>query len=277
MLAIAAMAAVAVHARGFNMDDFSKVMNDVQSVVNNVGGTVQSLGQGNAYTPQAVQYAPSSQPQSSGRGFLGFSAANHRKVPTWGPKSKFIDEQISYFLENVAQPVVEWFKGLDDNRKILFGVLVAMALIVPLLSYLVLAPRHGLSSEFTHGVTGSAALSGVVFAIWGGFEIGGDVGEWLALAIMILLGISVVVGVLGSLIFSRGIFFRFFAPIALLEIIALVFVAAIFGTIVFIMIAIVIFVLAVFCTPDNTVYKCPSCGKLYSTKPTSCSCGATFR
>ena len=179
---------------------------------------------------------------------------------------------------HVIRPMSEWFGSLDQNQRILFWVLLGGIVLIPVVTVGILTRREARASAVNQGVTGCAALAGAVFTIWGGFEIGGPAGEWLAGTVMALMGLAALLAVIGGIWSGKNVTFKIVLPFMFLMMVLLEFVIAVVATIVFIVIIMVMIALwlAWVASDCNTVYECPRCGRLFHGKPSSCSCGAQF-
>lgn len=294
-------------ARSFNMGKFDRDMEKAQSVIHQVGGVIQSVNGSPDAAPgrqpvhfPAVQpapspfptvqpapspypsvqpaplYSPSASNPSTG-GSSRIKGASQKFVDSWGPVARILGETLERLSDKVVMPVKEWAEDLDGHKMILLYVFAGLLAFVPLVTFFVYAPSRGISNGLRKGVNICSALAGIAFTIWGGFEVGGTFGEWLAIAVIGFMSLAFVISVVGGVVCGRGIFFKFFAPIALLEQALLVFIVAMFATIVFICIAIVVIAISAMCGSGNGRYRCSGCGATFSYKASQCpSCGATL-
>ena len=286
------VAAGMLSAKSFDMGKFARGMQEAQNAIHQVGGVIQSISD----SPVASQvrqpkpmpfgqaeesfYSPPASPafNSPSGGSPRIKGASQKFVDSWGPVARFLGETLEGFSDRVVVPVKEWVETLDGQKMILFYVFAGLLVFVPLVAFFVYAPSRGISSGLRKGVNICSALAGIAFTIWGGFEVGGNFGEWLAMAVIGFMGLASVISVVGGAVCGRGIFFKFFAPIALLEQALLVFIVAMFATIVFICIAIVAITISAMCGSGNGKYSCSGCGARFSYKASQCpSCGATLQ
>jgi len=292
-LTIFALASCASMARNFDANAFGQTMREVQRTVTHIEQTMQPP----ARVPDAVYSVPA--PRQS---FDNFPPPQMAPSPVYAPapvyasnsSSKFtpklsfresmgpvaghLSDALEWIGDRVVNPVAEWVHNLDDDKRLLFLVLLVAGILAPILIVIAVARRSEDSLKTSKGAAGCAALAGAIFTIWGGFEIGGSIGEWLAIAIMVLLGLSFLLSVIGGLLCGKSIVFKSIAPFMLLEMSLAVFVLAMIITTVFIVIAIVVIVLSVIVSAadSNTIYRCPDCGRTFRGKPSSCPCGARF-
>ena len=194
-----------------------------------------------------------------------------------GSVAGWLNDVLERWAERMICPASEWIGGLSDTQKAFFFSFFALVAIAPIVIAFFIVRRDEGALETSKWAAGSAALAGAAFTIWGGFEIGGSVGEWLVLAVLSLMVLAAVLAVIGGLL-SGNVLCRIFAPFMLLEMTFVVFVIAIIATVVFIVITIGVIALsfAAAMADCNTVYECPRCGRLFHGKPSSCTCGAHF-
>ena len=290
------VAAGMLSAKSFDMGHLARGMKEAQRVIGTASEVVQTISDSSHAAqgrqpvniplvqqahiqpvPPAPFYSPAaSNPPNAGS--TRIKGASQAFVDSWGPVARILGESLEAFSDKVVTPVKEWVEGLDGQKQILFYVFAGLLVFVPLVAFFVYAPSRGISSGLRKGVNISSALAGIVFTIWGGFEVGGNFGEWLAMAVIGLMGLASVISVVGGAVCGRGIFFKFFAPIALLEQALLVFIVAMFATIVFICIAIVAITVSAMCGSGSGNYSCSGCGAKFSYKASQCpSCGATLQ
>lgn len=195
-----------------------------------------------------------------------------------GHVAGWLNDLFELWAERVICPAAEWADGLSDAQKVFFFIVFALAALSPILMAFFLVRHDESSLKASKWAAGCSALAGAVFTVWGGFEIGGSAGELLVMAFLALMALSAIFAVIGGLWSGEGVLCKIFAPFMLLEMIIVVFVLAAIATIIFIIVVIVVITLsfAVAMTGYNTVYECPSCGRLFRGRPSSCPCGAQF-
>ena len=195
-----------------------------------------------------------------------------------GHVAGWLNDQFELWAERMICPAAEWADGLSDAQKVFFFIVFALAALSPIMMAFFLVRRDESSLKASKWAAGCSALAGAVFTVWGGFEIGGAAGETLVIALIALMALSIIFAVIGGLWCGGGVLSKIFAPFMLLEMIIVVFVIAVIATVIFIMVVMVVIALsfAVAMTGYNTVYECPSCGRLFRGRPSSCPCGASF-
>lgn len=294
---IAAVLALASHARRFDLDTVNRTVNQVQRTVNQFEDAAAQAGRssspGGAYAPRARQpstryasssqtYAPETYAESSESDEEQTSEPRGASKPGFrermGPIAACLNDVIEWIERNLVKPAKDWTETLDHDKRVLFMILFGAAFLVPVLIVIVVARRSEDSLKALKGSAGCAALAGVAFTIWGGFEIGGSFGEWLALPIMLFMALSAVIAVFGGFLCGRSVIFKLLAPFMMLEMSLAMFILAMLVTSAFIMIAIIVIVLSVIAgaADSNKVYKCPECGRTFNYRPSSCPCGAQF-
>lgn len=298
-LIIAAMMVSLANARGFDVGKFTRTMHEVQRTVDQVGQTVQPiaapLGSNRLQFPgerppmehvasPTGQYETSHPVVSSAYvppseyGTRGVAKMKPGFRESMGPKARLLANALDWLADRILSPVSEWMQTLDENQRILFYILAGGGALIPFILVLVAAHGEERMRVVTKSASGLSAFAGAIFTVWAGFEIGGEVGEWLSIAIMALMGFSVLVALIGGPCCGRRIVFKIFAPFMLMEMILVVFVVAMLVTTVFIVLVVIglalWFVSAA--ADSNTVYKCSRCGRTFHGKPSSCPCGAVF-
>ena len=299
VLIIAVMLVSLANARGFDAGKFNRAMNEVQRTVDQVGQAVQPiaapLGENRLQVsddrppmgyvaPPAGQYAapapvvsPAYVP-ASGYATGGVSKMKPVFRESMGPKARLLSDALDWLEDRIFSPVSRWMQTLDGNQRILFYILAGGGALIPFILVLVAAHGEERMRTVTKSASGLSAFAGAIFTVWGGFEIGGEAGEWLSIAIMALMGLSVLVALIGGPFCGRRIVFKIFAPFMLMEMILVVFVVAILVTTIFIVLVVIGLVLCIVsaAADSNTVYKCSRCGRTFHGKPSSCPCGAVF-
>lgn len=280
----------AAEARKVDFGDVTKAITQVGETVRNVQTITETVVDRQPaqlrysaqprYSAQNRQYVSANAAPADGdapsRGFGKPTDPKFRQA--MGPKARAVDDAAETVINEWIKPVVDWAVNRDSTQRLLFVILLLAAILLPLIVVYFAARREPGTFLVMRSVGGLAALAGAVCTVWGGFEIGGDAGEWMALAIMVLLGLSALVALIGGMFGGGGIVYRIFAPFILLEISAVAFVLAMLAAVVFIIIAIIFIVLQVLIAgaDANTVYKCSNCGRTFRGKPSSCPCGAVF-
>lgn len=220
-------------------DDVLHVVTDAGHGLIEVGNTVPS-----AVRVLAVSSSPS---PSAVNGMSGGTSPSRKEGKdiifdeNWGPKARMLG-QIAQDSSDALDNAKRWAEGLEPGPLTLVIVVVVILVVGSFWAFFSFLSAHGIPSGVRGGVLTASVVAGLAFTGWLAFHASGEIGEYLAVIIMGLMGLSAALSLVGGVVYGQGMLCKLVAPILMLVVSCEVFFLSMAAILLVITLVFVVFV-----------------------------------
>ena len=193
---------------------------DVLHVVTDAGHGLIEVG--NSVSSAVRVWAVSSSPSPKAGNGISRGTSPSRKEgkeiifdENWGPKARILG-QIAQESSDALDNFKAWAEGLGSGPLALVIVVAIILLVGSFWAYFSYLPVHGIPSGVRGGALTASVVAGLAFTGWLAFHASGEIGEYLAVVIMGLMGLSAALALIGGIVYGQGMLCKLVAPVLML-------------------------------------------------------------